>query len=192
MRSRLLIETMMAGPVVSGEHRGTPGGCAEYALKFHSPRPPSIASIRGARPPPGRRGTWRRSATTPPDCCPAPGHLGGGRPGVEPRRHGGVSQVIGPAGQRDAASAAVSACTRALRHTRQYVLSASSPPRTPRNSRPSGVVPCSVRCARSNEPLPTWRPGMSTDYGSFCRRAVGDARDGRCCSRHPSPAYRGA
>lgn len=45
----------------------------------------------------------------------------------------------------DATSSADSAAARAFPHRRPYRLPESGPPRAPRNSRPSGVVPCPSR-----------------------------------------------
>jgi hypothetical protein len=76
-------------------------------------------------------------------------HLRVRRPAVEPGRGRRVPQVGRPARQRDAATSAVRAAARACPHSRPYRLSDSGPPRTPRNSRPSGAVPCSSGCWRS-------------------------------------------
>ena len=78
------------------------------------------------------------------------GDLGRRHAGVEPGRHRRVPQVVGPARERRRDLLGRSARRPGpCRQVRQYVLSASSPPRTPRNSSPSGPVPNVFRCACS-------------------------------------------
>jgi hypothetical protein len=66
------------------------------------------------------------------DAVPGPfSDLGGVDAAVGPGGQARVAQVVGPPGEGEACSVAVSAAWRALIHARRYVIVGSSPPRTP-------------------------------------------------------------
>ena len=73
-------------------------------------------------------------------------HVSGRDSGVQPRRQGGVPQVVGDGSHGDAHTSGVKTIARARLHALMIVsLGNSLALRSPRNSRPSGAVPNCLR-----------------------------------------------